>query len=274
MISRIKRFLVGLFDKVIFKISSSANGQNFLECTVERLEYFMGIGAGSDVVSSGEKVAFSKVISNSPVIFDVGANKGQFASEVLAFFKMQNKPIKVYSFEPSKSTYEELVKNINDPCHHAFNFALGKVNGVMNLYSDAPGSGMASLTKRNLDFVKLKMDIVEPVNVQRLDEFCIRNSIPWIDLLKIDVEGHELDVLLGSLDFFDKIEIILFEFGGTSIDTKLYFKDYFIFFSEMGRKIFRITPSGFIYEIKSYNEIYEKFRTTNFLVLKDTNQNV
>jgi hypothetical protein len=88
--------------------------------------------------------------------------------------------------------------------------------------------------------------------------------------LKIDTEGHELDVLNGALNMIKnkKTQIVTFEFGGCNIDSRTYFQDFYYFFKDNDMKnMFRITPSGYLAPIIKYKEIYEQFRTTNFLVV-------
>lgn len=58
--------------------------QNILEKLAFSSEYFMGIGSGSTVGASGEKTVFSLVENDNPIIFDVGANQGQFANIALS----------------------------------------------------------------------------------------------------------------------------------------------------------------------------------------------
>jgi len=89
-------------------------------------------------------------------------------------------------------------------------------------------------------------------------------------LLKIDVEGHELDVLTGALEMLKnhRIRMVSFEFGGCNIDTRTFFQDYWKFFAQFhGFEFYRITPSGYLTRVWKYREIYEQFRTTNFLVI-------
>ncbi len=59
-----------------------------------------------------------------------------------------------------------------------------------------------------------------------------------------------------------------FEFGGCNIDTRTYFQDFYYFFEDVGMRVLRITPSGFLTPIDSYKEVYEQFTTTNFVALK------
>lgn len=257
--------------KIVFFLTGNKLSQKILEKTVFVCEYFMGIGSGSGVDNSGEKTVFEilkKLTHEHFVIFDVGANQGQFLK--IALENTRNLKRTIYSFEPSKRTFEMLQQNNRDAKDvYLNNFAFGKENGTFPLYYDDYGSGLASLTKRDLDFLSIDIKFVEEVTVRVVDDFCNEHDIDRINLLKIDVEGHELDVLTGSIEKFNanQIDMLLFEFGGCNIDTKTYFHDFFNFFKLYNFALFRITPSGYLYEIKQYSEELEKFRTTNFLAI-------
>lgn len=139
------------------------------------------------------------------------------------------------------------------------------------MYYNFPGSGLASLTKRKLDHYGIEFNKFETIAIDSIDNYCSENEIEHINLLKIDIEGHELDVFAGANNMFNKkaIDIVTFEFGGCNIDTRSFFQDFWYFFLGCNMKLLRITPSGYLFPIKSYNEIYEQFRTTNFIALKN-----
>ena len=109
----------------------------------------------------------------------------------------------------------------------------------------------------------------ERVSIDTVDHYCEKKNIDFIDLLKIDVEGHELDVLDGAVNIFRSKSVgkVSFEFGGCNIDTRTFFKDFFCYFRERHYRLYRITPSGYFFPVDSYKETYEQFRTTNFLAV-------
>lgn len=257
--------------RIIFLLTGNKLTQKIFEKIVFVCEYFMGIGSGGGVDNSGEKTVFKilQQLNQKPsVIFDIGANKGQFLK--IAIDNTRNYERIIYSFEPSKRTFEILHENTHGIENvHLNNFAFGKECGSFPLYYDSYGSGLASLTKRDLDFLSIEMKLVEEISVSTVDTFCADQKINRINLLKIDVEGHELDVLNGSLEKFKnkQIDMVLFEFGGCNIDTRTYFRDFFNFFKTYDFTIFRITPSGYLHKIDHYSETLEKFSTTNFLAL-------
>jgi hypothetical protein len=150
------------------------------------------------------------------------------------------------------------------------NCGLGKEKGELQLYYDAEESG-GSLTKRRLNHMGIDYSQSETVTIDTLDNYCENNGISCIDLLKADIEGHELDLFLGAKRMFQtgSVRIATFEFGGCNIDTHTYFQDYFYYFKEMNMDLYRITPSGYLYPINGYSERQEQFQTTNFAAINN-----
>jgi len=251
-------------------LSGNRAAQDFLESIIQKTMELTGVGSGGDVTDSGETAVIGKLqqlISPPYCIFDVGANQGQFFNLLISNIKSDQYGI--HCFEPSAHTFGILSATVNNnPNVVLNNIGLGKETGEFELYYNAPGTGIASLTKRRLDHFNIDFSKSEQVRIETLDNYCDENGITKIDLLKIDVEGHELDVLLsGSKKMFaqNAIKMVSFEFGGCNIDTRTFFQDFFYFFKDVGMDLFRITPSGYLYPLTEYREILEQFRTTNFL---------
>jgi len=231
----------------------------------------MGIGSGGDVLTSGEQSIF-RVLRKRAIppyfIFDVGANNGQFLHLVLNNIEVDN--FSVHCFEPSQAAFKRLNESCGDDVRITLNnIAVGKEKGNAVLYFDNSGSGLASLTKRRLDHFGIDFNKSEKVASTTIDNYCAENAIGHIHLLKVDIEGHELDVFAGAKTMFDQrsIDIVTFEFGGCNIDTRTFFQDFWYFFKEVNMKLFRITPSGYLYAIESYKEIDEQFRTVNYIAV-------
>jgi FkbM family methyltransferase len=253
----------------------SANRQKRLEGKIKKLQRYLGIGSGGNIENSGEAKIIKmlkKEKSSNLCIFDVGANKGDFAKIALSILRGEDK-LTIHCFEPSKYTYNLLKQNLTGNTQVILNnIGFGKEQGEFNLYYDEPGSGTASLTKRNLDYMGVEFKHCERVPIDTVDHYCEVKNIGFIDLLKIDVEGHELDVLDGAGSMLRKKAIgkVSFEFGGCNIDTRTFFKDFFCYFQKQHYRLYRITPSGYFFPVDSYKETYEQFRTTNFLaILRD-----
>lgn len=255
---------------IISRISGNKVVQKILQKNVLISQYYMGIGSGSGVSTSGEQAIFnvlSKRCEQPFCIFDIGANKGQFLN--LALEAISTDDFSIHCFEPGAETFNRLSERKKDKRIKLNNYGMGKEKGQMTLYYDTPGSGLASLTKRKLDHFGIEFNESETVQVETVDNYCKENKIERINLLKVDVEGHELDVFFGAKEMFAKnsIDIVTFEFGGCNIDTRTFFQDFWYFIVDANMKLFRITPSGFFSQIESYNEIHEQYRTTNFIAV-------
>jgi len=261
-----------IIRKLFTKIYGNKFFQNFLNKRIKALQKFTGVGTGGRVKSSGEFAILKnlkKLKSSSYCIFDVGANRGDFTDLALSYFS-NNESFSIHCFEPSKAAFETLTGNLKENPHLVLNnFGLGKEKGKFDLFTDTPGSGTASLTKRNLEHLGVDFSLSEKVLIDKIDNYCSTKNIQHIDLLKIDVEGHELDVLYGAENMFknNNIKLVSFEFGGCNIDTRTFFRDFYAFFKKYNFQLHRITPSGYLYPIPSYKESYEQFRTTNFLAI-------
>jgi FkbM family methyltransferase len=234
----------------------------------------MNFGGGSNWAESGEewvmKYFAEKVKSKkgSAIFFDVGANVGNYALAAAGIMRKESVNFKIFCFEPAQKTFGLLNQNISANQNiRAFNIALGETAGKTGLYSDGQESGLASVYQRDPDIVGKKMNKVEEVNVESLDNFCGKNNIANIDFLKLDVEGNEYKVLLGAKKFIGegKIFFIQFEFGGTDIDARVFFLDFYKLLSPR-YNLYRILKNG-IQPIKVYKETDEIFFTTNYLAV-------
>jgi len=260
--------------KALIKASGNRFIQSVLEKNVQASQDLMGIGSGSSgggFLSTGEESIcnFLKQRLKPPYcIFDVGSNKGQYPQMIIDNITADD--FSIHCFEPGHETFKILEKSYKEDKRIKLNnIGIGKAKGETVLHFDSVGSRMASLTKRRLDHFGIYFNKSEKVEINTIDNYCSENAINHIHLLKFDIEGHELDALDGARKMFDKksIDIVTFEFGGCNIDTRTFFQDFWYFFSGINMKIFRITPSGYFYPIESYKEIYEQFRTTNFMVM-------
>ena len=208
------------------------------------------------------------VLKDSPnIVIDIGANKGLYSQELLNRYPKAN----FYLFEPSFSNIQILHKKFGaNKNFKIYQKAVSNATGQAKLYSDEEGSGLASLTKRNLNHFSMEMNIESNVDTIRLDEFFLRN-LPGltIDYIKIDIEGHELDALNGMGGSISDVKIIQFEFGGCNIDTRTYFQDFWYFFKSKNFRIYRITPTG-CKLISAYKESDEFFMTTNYIAANNS----
>jgi len=247
-------------------------GQYLLRKQVKTCQWLMGIGAGGHVEDSGERSVVRKLVAKNRrdlVVFDVGANQGQFLNLVVS--RLGERLAAVHSFEPARTTFETLRRNAPEmPCVHLNHFGLSCEAGSADLFYDRENSGLASLTKRDLSFRNIDFGRSETVVLSTVDDYCREHGIARIDWLKLDIEGHELDALLGAREMFANkaVDLVTFEFGGCNIDTRTFLRDFYQFFAEQGMTLHRITPSGHFQPVTRYRETEEQFSTTNFVAFR------
>lgn len=220
-----------------------------------------GVGSGGDFRTSGESRVFRLLSGDSPVLFDVGAFEGGYTKEFIAHFPRGV----AHVFEPSAAHFEATTKALGGSAV-LHNVALAGEPGEATLYKDAPMSGLASLTKRNLAHRGITMDAAETVKISTVDAMIAEAGLDRVDLLKVDVEGHELDVLRGAEQAMrgGMIGLVQFEFGGANLDTRTNLRDFFDYFDAFSYSISVITPSR-IQPIRRYREALEQYVTTNYL---------
>jgi len=174
----------------------------------------------------------------------------------------------VFAFEPSISAgsiFLEEHKLQSNVHFEAFGFYKEITSKI--LYSDSPGSPIASLTTRNLQPFGIEFRCEEKVKLDTIDNYCqVNRIIP--DLLKIDAEGHEMDVLMGAMGTIKKISIVQFEFGGCNIDTRTFFQDFWYFFKQNDFRVYRVTKNE-PQLIDNYSESDEYFSTTNYVAVNN-----
>jgi FkbM family methyltransferase len=201
-------------------------------------------------------------------ILDVGANAGSWTRAALEQFPSAQ----VHALEPSAAAFDELTATVaTHPRVTPHRVALGSSDTEATLYSDAPGSGLASLSKRRLDHFGLTMVAQETVTVRTLPSWLSDAGIARIDVLKLDVEGHELDVLRAAPDVLRETRVVQFEFGGCNIDTRTYWQDYWYLLTAVGFRLHRLGPRG-LTAISEYRERDEVFVTTNFFASRAAGQ--
>ena len=232
----------------------------------------MGCGGGSEVDEvSGERICFTYIKKNLTkdkyLVFDVGGNEGQYSTAVYNNF--EEGTVTIHSFEPSKSNFALLKANTkNFKNIHLNNFGLSDKPTSAILYSTDANSGLSSLYKRDLTQFNIEMNSSEKVELDTIDNYCTKNKINEIDLLKMDIEGNEMNALKGATKILKdkKVNHIQIEFGGANVDSRTYLKDFWDLLHN-DYKMYRIMKNG-LYEIKEYKETLEIFFCTNYFFVK------
>jgi FkbM family methyltransferase len=245
----------------LIKVSKNEQGSKKYQWFFHQLQFngVLGMNHGnSDPESNGEYFLLNnlsnKLKSQEIVIFDVGANIGDYAKKISSVFKHS----KIYCFEPSAKTFETLKQNTQN-CNQIVyeNLGIGETKKEITLYKDSDNSALASIFQRNLDRYGVNLNVSEIIKITTLDAYCDHNKIHQIDFLKLDIEGNELNAFKGAKKMLSekRIKNIQFEMGGCNIDSKTFWQDIYYYLSP-NYKIFRILNDGVV-EFEKYNEFQE-----------------
>lgn len=229
-----------------------------------------GILKYENIFVSGEKFVISHILkhyikSNNPVLFDIGANIGEYSRELRTEFPNSH----IYAFEPNLYTFKAACKNLESLNINCFNLGLGfqEAEASIYTYGDEKCSEHASIYKDFLlDFHKANYLVEMQFFITTIDNFCHKENINLIHFMKIDVEGHELEVLKGAKRMIaeKKISVIQFEFNVCNIISRVFLKDFYELLK--GYDIYRLDSDKLI-PLFEYDFANEIFKFQNFLAI-------
>ena len=270
---------IGVFNKIAAKIVGQKNLENLLIYSAKSIDTDLlrhaqiQIGASGDSGLDNERLFIKKILpcflngDDTPVIFDVGANVGNYSLALRAQFPKAT----IYAFEPVKKTFEILANNVdgkNIKTHNLgfsdkagtgklFNIVNSEDTEIASLYEDVfSGIFQSSAEVTSTEFV-----------METLDSFCSANHILSVDFLKIDVEGHELFVLRGAEKLIENngLKIIQFEFNSHNVFSRVFLRDFYLILENF--EFYRILESG-LAKLGPYTALNEIFVQQNLLAVR------
>jgi FkbM family methyltransferase len=202
-----------------------------------------------------EELFFAKYLKEGDTVVDCGAHLGTLS---MVASKKVGSSGNIVSVEPHPRTFSYLEKNIKENrCHnvHLINKAIGDKEGIIAI-TDFYASDLNYLTEEGTTSVEMTT----------LDT--ILKDIPKIDLLKLDVEGHELQALVGGEKTLLKTNTVYFESAEGSFKRYSYtLKDIVVHLKRRGFTCFFVRD-GFALEEVPENHI-TKTRYENILALRN-----
>lgn len=185
---------------------------------------------------------------NIKTILDIGAHTGQFAKEI----REKLPKAKIYSFEPLKDCYRELIQNMSrDKNFNAYNFALGDKESrqEINRSTSSPSSSLLQMGNLHEEmYPHTKGGSKEEIEVKRLDDLFQNSELEKEILVKIDVQGYEDNVIAGGINIISQAKIALLEvsfqelYKGQALFEEIYSIMKKIGFRYQGRIQQRINP--------------------------------
>jgi len=174
---------------------------------------------------AGTEHFFYKYCKPGFSVMDIGANVGYYTR--LAS-KLVGDGGKVLGFEPLPKAYNLLLKNTCDLDNtKIYKCGLSSSEGDTNFYIREAGDTSSLLVANSNEKVQ---EII--VSIKKADSFI--NEMEKVDFVKIDVEGYELEVLLGMTAIISKYRpIIIFEYLiGYGKKMGVNYSDFMKFFNK------------------------------------------
>jgi len=223
-----------MIKNIYYKVADILSGGKGKDVTISGVNLKLPIKYHKYYESNYEEESIGemkKLISKGQVVVDVGAQLGLMSK---LFSDCVGSQGKVFSFEPTPSTYEILKETIS-------------INNLMNVElvkkAVADKSGQTTFNISSVDASAANSlaeggvhgnDIPIKVDLVSIDDFYNQKKLDKIDFIKIDAEGAEFAVLKGAKSVIDNCEptillalhpSMILNFGDSMSDIYDYCKD-------------------------------------------------
>lgn len=183
-----------------------------------------------------------QILGNPPAktIIDVGGHEGQTATRYAEGFPDAT----IYSLEPFSESFAKLQANTRQFSNvKPFNLAMGNAEETRQLNVNqfsATNSLLAAVPEvKDLHTRQLMQSVRQvTIRVQKLDSFCQQAGIEFIDLLKMDVQGFEMEVLGGGESLLRRKRVAL-------IYSEVTFESLYVEQTTFAELHARLTEQGF-----------------------------
>ena len=265
-------FVLNLFTNTLLKISTRFAME--LKCKLQKIDFLdydkfqiklivespTHLGRLKSCKKEPDTISWlENNLKDNSVFYDIGANVGAY-SMVAGLIASKMKNSKIYSFEPVPQTFSTLLKNVNINLLfekiNCFPVALGRITEILpiNLSSEISGDAMHAVGKPidaygNKFIPKIQYNIM----CFSLDQFIDLYKLDLPTLIKIDVDGTELDILNGALKTIasDSLKGILVEVRKDSqISTEIV--------SLLKKFDFKLTDNGRVFSSEFVNYHFKK----------------
>lgn len=217
---------------------------------------------GFSIASSYIVHSLYNIDHNISTVIDVGANKGQYALASKHFYPEAI----VHSFEPVPACFEKLKLNTRNISNlNIYNMALGSTEAKIKFYQNAYSHASSALPisnyqKENVPETRNTKEI--DVMVTTLDNFIFSTPLSSPILLKMDVQGYEMEVLKGGKKFISQVDYILLETSFTPMyENEPLFDDLHTYLKSEGFEL--LAPLDFLRKndkILQMDVLYKKKR--------------
>lgn len=207
-----------------------------MQASIDGINYKLDLGEVIDVGIYLDRyepdltTAIEKYCRSGFTVLDIGANIG---AHTLHMASIIGESGRVFAFEPTNYAYQKLLHNISLNQFEnitPIQIVLSDKNLLrqsIHFRSSWPTKGNPVEQESIVDFIKL-------------DDWCKRENLEHVDLIKLDVDGNEYSVIKGAKSLLIRQHpLILMEVWGLNFSNEL--KNPFILLKELGYRFFHIS---------------------------------
>jgi FkbM family methyltransferase len=217
-----------------------------------------------DIDTNGEAALLRRLAGTDvQTVFDVGANRGVYTLRC----KQAMPAAGVHCFEIVPSTFAKLCEATAELSGVELNpFGLADRPGEVEVQASS-SDGLSTIVSETVAIHPTRQWSKVKSRVMRGDDYCREHGIDRVDVLKIDTEGSEHLVLNGFVRLLERaaIGLVQFEYGMTSIYTKVLLRDFYEYLGGWGFELGKLMPHTV--EFRPYHPRHEDFRGPNFVAV-------
>jgi len=202
------------------------------------------------------------------VVMDVGANVGDYSSKLGVLAAQHRNELFLHVFEPTPSTHEvlksRLTRHVSDRVSITFNrLAASSKSGPGKLYvvEDCGGTNTVLATAAR--------EVVE-IDTITLAEYCERQGLARVDLIKCDTEGFDCEVILGAMPLLKdgRVGVLQFEYNQRWIGARRFLRDVFELVEGTRYRVGKLSRNKLVIYPEWHYEL-EKYFEGNYVLLRD-----
>lgn len=220
---------------IYYRIFCSIVRNRIVQSSIDGINYKLDLGEVIDLgvylnrYEPDVTAAIEKLCRPGFTVLDIGANIGAHA---LRIANIVGESGKVYAFEPTNYAYSKLVYNIS-------------LNQLKNIVPIQIVLSNKNLLQQSIHFRSSWPTKGNPVEQEsivdfiRVDDWCKREYVEYVDLIKLDVDGNEHSVIMGAESLLtSQHPLIIMEVWGPNFSNEL--KNPFIVLKQLGYRFFHI----------------------------------
>ena len=228
-----------------------------------------------DMHTNGERVLMKTImplLDSSSVVIDVGCNVGDWSTMIAELGYIGSLVMLDMDDDACRQSQLAIAKYSEIKTEVITAMVCGEAGMVIKYYKGKNSAHNSFFDMRDLGDIEVKAE--KFVGSVTLDDLLRDRLFNTVSILKIDVEGSELNVLLGAKQFLEnqKIDFIQFEYGDAAQAARVFFTDLVHLFHSYGYIVYKIMPNSLV-RIELGTVLNRSYSCSNFVAMSEKGRN-